>query len=557
MKLFQGIAAAVLCLGLAASVALGTDRTVPVPYATIQAAVDAAVAGDVVLVAPGLYSDPTHEAGGGDDALCCVVMKSGVTIRGSGIGQTIIDGAATARGICLTEVTDATICHLTIQNTKGDDYGCGLLLRDFSSAFVHDLKIVDGQHGGVAVIDTSTGTFEDCIFDHNSGKYGAGIDVETDCDPTFLRCQIINNSGPANAGVQLRGSAILDRCIIDNNSTAGASPGGVSGGGLGVLNGAPIIRYCEITNNYSGGEAGGLSYISQAEGGLVEHCLIQGNECAGDEGQGGGILVSGLAEVTIRDCIVRDNATTGSWGDGGGLFVSRSTVDISNCTFYNNSVGGTWGLAGNVGLLPLDDPATPMSLSHCIIAFSATGQGIWCGEYPQLMTVSCCDIYGNAGGDATCGTATDCFSLDPQFCAPATGNLHILDTSPCAPGNHPSGAGTCDGLLIGALTAGCDSGIDDPSPRSTVALLGNQPNPFSRQTVISFTLSRPEEVALDIIDPSGRRVAVLLEGTVSAGIHEVAWDGTALDGTRAASGVYFYRLNAGGLTEAMRMLRLR
>jgi hypothetical protein len=559
MKLLQGIAAVALCLGLAAPMASATDRTVPVPYPTVQDAVDAAVAGDVVLIAPGVFlADSAYEAGGGDTTLCTVVMKSGITIRGSGIDQTIIDGADSTRGISLSGVTGATICHLTVRNTDDDNYGCGLLLKEFSSAFVHDVKIVDGKHGGLAVIDTSSATFEDCIFDHNSGKYGAGVDVEVECEASFLRCQIINNTGPANAGAQIRGNAVLERCLIDGNSTAGASPGGVSGGGIGLLGRSPILRFCEITNNYSGGEGGGISVIATRSGALIEHCLIEGNECAGDEGQGGGLMITGLADIDIRDCIIRDNETSGSWGDGGGMFISRSDVTVSNCTFYQNTVGGTWGQGGNVAMQALDAPPTLMSIDHSIIAYSATGLGISCLDYPELMTVSCCDVYGNAGGDAICGgTVTDCFSLNPQFCSPATGNLHILVTSPCAPGSHPNVAGACDGLLIGALGAGCDSGIEDDSPRSTVALLGNQPNPFSRQTLISFSLSRPEKVELDVIDPNGRRVAVLLNGTMPAGVHEVAWDGTALDGTRAASGVYFYRLNAGGLTEAMRMLRLR
>ena len=68
--------------------------------------------------------------------------------------------------------------------------------------------------------------------------------------------------------------------------------------------------------------------------------------------------------------------------------------------------------------------------------------------------MTCCDIYGNAGGDWTGAIAgqlgvADNFSLDPLFCDTADGDYHINSASPCAPAN--SGCGE----LIGALGVAC------------------------------------------------------------------------------------------------------
>lgn len=73
------------------------------------------------------------------------------------------------------------------------------------------------------------------------------------------------------------------------------------------------------------------------------------------------------------------------------------------------------------------------------------------------------------------------------------------------------------------------------------ALLGNFPNPFNPSTVIRYELSVSGNVRLAVYDILGREVAVLAEGTNAAGSHQIRFDAANL-----ASGVYVYRLEAGG-----------
>jgi len=551
MKLRLAIAATVLCLA-PASGALAETLNVPAQYATIQAAVDAADPGDVVLVAPGIFTDCTHQPLP-DETFCCVIMKSGVELRGSGIDQTIIDAQDLGRGIHFGGVTGASARLLTVRNSEGDNYGCGILVKQ-SDPHIEDVK-AEYCHGGISVIQEGGGLYERCTFDHNAGKYGAGIDVEYGCSGRFVDCVVTHNDGPSNAGVQLRGNVVMERCLIDGNTTAGSSPGGVSGGGIGILGGVSVLRFCTITNNYSGGEGGGISFMSNDLGGVIDHCLIANNQCAGAEGRGGGIIVTSLADVHISYCTIANNSATGTWGDGGGMYVSYSTADISHCTFYGNSVQSTIGTAGNFGTQTLDAPATPVTMSNSILAFSPDGAGMTCVDWAGMIHISCCDVYGNAGGNDVCETATDCFSADPLFCDAANGLFRLAPASPCAPGQHPGGV--CADALIGAFPAGCTTDVDDTPGTAAVALLGNQPNPFSRNTLIAFSLDRAAGVRLEVIDASGRLVALLEDGVRPAGTHHIGWDGTSLDGTRAESGVYFYRLKTEGRTEAMRMLRLR
>jgi len=69
------------------------------------------------------------------------------------------------------------------------------------------------------------------------------------------------------------------------------------------------------------------------------------------------------------------------------------------------------------------------------------------------------------------------------------------------------------------------------------------PNPLNPSATLTYRSTQPGPVAITIFDPSGRVVRTLVrESFVSAGYHDVKLDGAGDNGTRLASGVYFYRL---------------
>lgn len=84
------------------------------------------------------------------------------------------------------------------------------------------------------------------------------------------------------------------------------------------------------------------------------------------------------------------------------------------------------------------------------------------------------------------------------------------------------------------------------------ALQQNFPNPFNPQTTISFDVPRAGHVTLRVTDINGREVAILEEGTVTAGQHEVTFDGADL-----ASGIYFTTLSATNFSQTQKMILLK
>jgi hypothetical protein len=89
------------------------------------------------------------------------------------------------------------------------------------------------------------------------------------------------------------------------------------------------------------------------------------------------------------------------------------------------------------------------------------------------------------------------------------------------------------------------------------ALFDAVPNPFNPRTTISFALPAASHVELSVYDVSGRLVATLLDENRPAGTHRVEWDGRNRAGERVASGVYLYRIQAGGFTDTKRMVLLK
>jgi hypothetical protein len=80
----------------------------------------------------------------------------------------------------------------------------------------------------------------------------------------------------------------------------------------------------------------------------------------------------------------------------------------------------------------------------------------------------------------------------------------------------------------------------------------NYPNPFNPSTTIKYELPRTSQVSLTVFDILGREVSVLVNDRRDAGVYEVKFDGSNL-----ASGVYFYRIQAGDFTQTKRLLLLK
>jgi len=167
-------------------------------------------------------------------------------------------------------------------------------------------------------------------------------------------------------------------------------------------------------------------------------------------------------------------------------------------------------------------------------------------------------VYYNSNGDNTIGPDVRIDILEPDSTASLAPAWLLIflgqagDTLP-VPGDQfvLSTVKPLTSSDVYDFTGTISSVQPDTAPLA-FSLEQNYPNPFNPVTTISFGLAMPVNVNLMMYDILGRRVAVLVNERMGAGYHQVKFDGTHL-----ASGVYFYRIQAGSFVETKKLLLVR
>ena len=104
-----------------------------------------------------------------------------------------------------------------------------------------------------------------------------------------------------------------------------------------------------------------------------------------------------------------------------------------------------------------------------------------------------------------------------------------------------------------------DSNAPPPPPpidSLKAGLSASAPNPFSERTTFAVSLADPTLAEVAVFDLGGRRVTTIHRGLLPRGTSNLAWDGRRQDGSRAAGGIYFYRLTLPGRVVTRRVVLL-
>ncbi len=307
--------------------------------ATLETALKNAVAGDVVYISAGNYTNPPilhyippDQGGGTQDPT--FYINAGVTIIGGyGGGQTTITGNGAVNlftlrpGAGTTQISGITFNNSNPSGNTGYPDGRSTISRGGA---------ILGRNGVNVVIDNCSFTASANAQNAGGGAiYVAGNSNLQISNSTFSNCS--SNGGVGGALMIENSTAVMNNCKIHNSSSQ-------YGGAFYVNGGTLTATDCNIYENaVTGGGRGGAGYLANNSTVTMNHCAITNNTSA--LGGAGFSLDNTNNKLTLNNCTLAGNSNNGGQYNGAGAIDGgqNSQVSIVGSVIVGNDNGGQGG----------------------------------------------------------------------------------------------------------------------------------------------------------------------------------------------------------------------
>ena len=487
---------AVLTLGLlvTASNAETFEVCPSCPYTSIQAAIDDAEDGDVIQLFEHLYTE-----GAVIDTRGKAIRISGVTTP-SGPGS-ILDGGEKHRVLqCMSGETASTVFeNLLIRNGFDFGYAGGMFLFQASPSLI-GCAFQDnaaGFGGGMKIFDSSP-RLEDCVFTGNHAEFeGAGIEIVSTAQPTFIGCTFTDNVSAVNGGAiscKLFCAPIYEDCLFQGNSAQ-------SGGAMFNMDqSTPTLTDCRFEAN-SARNGGAMANVTDGNAELND-CEFMQNTASGF----GGAMFNTFSHPTMNDCVFDRNDAP----EGGCIYnMAKSAPVATNCDFTDNTAKLLGGAVCNLD-------SRPRFIECRFTANTANWLGGGMLNFESRPELIGCTFTGNIAEEAGGGMASVSNSIPTLsgcvFCGNTVqgsatredqidGYYHVGGGQNCI-------IGSCDDDDLDGLPDDCEQCSEDPDGDGICGDLDacpNWPGECSKGEAIIYVTSPGESIqqAVDAVVDGG------------------------------------------------------
>jgi hypothetical protein len=305
-----------------------------------------------------------------------------------------------------------------------------------------------------------------------------------------------------------------------------------------------VARFNTQTNTWSA-----LTGSSNGVNNVVYALAVVGNEVVvgGEFTSAGGVSANRVA---------RFNTQTNTWsalGTGSSNGVSGVYPYVYALAVVGDEVvvGGAFTSAGGVSannVARYNDPDNPLPVELVSFRGTATAQGV-------QLTWQTATERNNAGFEVQRRSENRGASAEWQVLGFVRGagttseaqSYSFLDRTASGKVQYRLKQIDFDGQFEYSNVIEVDAGLP-----KVFALEQNYPNPFNPSTVMSYQLPVASNVSLKVYDVLGREVATLVNGRQEAGRYSVSFNAASF-----ASGVYFYRLQAGNFVQTKKMIMVK
>ncbi|MFO0793916.1 MAG: right-handed parallel beta-helix repeat-containing protein [Candidatus Brocadiaceae bacterium] len=335
-----------LLFSFVAGIASAATLNVPGDYSTIQAAVDAAALGDLILVADGTYKENVD------------LMGKWITLRSvNGAEKTIIDGQkkGTVLRIVNSSLTRPLIEGFTIQNGLSPD-GAGIYAQGTGvNPNIRKCRITgnattpdsEGLGGGIYMLGTNA-RIEECEIFGNVARIGGGVYMYSVHINVLYRNYIHDNIATIGAGgVSVNGDygPSIELCTIVRNK-------GALGGGIGV-DGAPDTDIYGTVIAHNRASLGGGVYANWGASFTLASCTIARNTVTA---RGGGVYaVDNGTHIHVRGSILWANRKAQTGKNDPVVFEDGATVSVDDTDIQGGWPTGTGNISKNPGFVDMAD----------------------------------------------------------------------------------------------------------------------------------------------------------------------------------------------------------